>query len=85
MAGIHSSESLQFLQFSPNVPLGLANKSGVNHPLVFSSFWVKGDIQMEGVTQALIELAGLSSGPSRTSDVLFMFVAFFPYFLHASQ
>jgi hypothetical protein len=31
---------------------------------------------MEGLTQTFIELAGLSSGPCRTSDVLLMLMAF---------
>jgi hypothetical protein len=45
LSSIHSSESLQFLQFSPYVPLGLANKSGTNHLLVFSGFQVKGGVK----------------------------------------
>jgi hypothetical protein len=44
LAGIHSSKSLQLLQFSPYVSLGLANKSGITYPLVFSDFQVKGGV-----------------------------------------
>jgi hypothetical protein len=40
------------------VPLGLANKGNVNHLLVFSSFPVKRGVQVEGLTQMLIKLAG---------------------------
>jgi hypothetical protein len=50
MAGIHSSKSLQFLQFPPYVPLGLANKSGINHLLAFSGFWAKEGVQVESLT-----------------------------------
>jgi hypothetical protein len=37
--------------------LGLANKNGINHPLVFSGFQVKWSVQVEGLTQVLIKLA----------------------------
>jgi hypothetical protein len=38
---ILTDKKLQFLQFLPYVSLSLANKSGINHPLVFSGLWVK--------------------------------------------
>jgi hypothetical protein len=38
--------------------MGLANKSGINHLLVFSSFQVKRIVQAEGLTQMLKKLAG---------------------------
>jgi hypothetical protein len=53
LASTHSSESLQFLQFSPYVSLGLANQGGIKHPLVFSGFQVKAGEQTEGLTQTL--------------------------------
>jgi hypothetical protein len=58
LASIHSSESLPFLQFLPYVSLHLANKSGANHLPVFSGFQVEGGVQMEGLAQMLIKLAG---------------------------
>jgi hypothetical protein len=61
LASIHSSESFQFLQLSPYVSLSLANKSSVNHPLVFNGFQIKMGVQAECLTQMLIKLAGLSS------------------------
>jgi hypothetical protein len=42
----------------------------------FRGFQFKGGVLAEGLTQTLIKLAGLSSGPCRTSDVLLMFMAF---------
>jgi hypothetical protein len=45
--------------------LGLANKGSINHLLVFSGFWIKGGVKMEGLTQMLIKLGLLlaSGGP----------------------
>jgi hypothetical protein len=31
------------------IPLGLANKGCINHPLVFSCFWVERGVQAEGL------------------------------------
>jgi hypothetical protein len=58
LAGVPSSESLQFLQFSLYILLGLAMKSVINHPLILSSFRVKRGVQVEGHLQMLIKLAG---------------------------
>jgi hypothetical protein len=58
LASVHARKSLQFLKILPYVSLGLANKSDLNHLLVFSSFWVKGGVQMEALTLMLIKLAG---------------------------
>jgi hypothetical protein len=52
MAGVHSSESLQFLQLSSYILLDLTNKSNVNFLLVVSGFQVKGSVQAEGLTNA---------------------------------
>jgi hypothetical protein len=38
--------------------MGLANRSSVNHLLIFSGFQVEGVVQTEGLTQTLIKLAG---------------------------
>jgi hypothetical protein len=58
----------------------LANKSSINHLLVFSGFWDKGGIKMEGLTQMLTKLTGTLIGLWRTSDVLLIFMVFFPNF-----
>jgi hypothetical protein len=50
LTSIHSSKSLQLLELSPYVSLGLTNKSGIYHPLVFSGFQVKGGKQSESLT-----------------------------------
>jgi hypothetical protein len=83
LAGVHSSETFQFLQFSPYVSLGLANKSGVDHLLVFSGSRSKGSVQMEGLTQTLIELAGTLIWPLEDLPCFAYVHGLFPSLLHA--
>jgi hypothetical protein len=58
MAGVHYSESLQFLQFSPYIPLGLTNKSVALIIHWFSVASGSKGVQAEDLTQMLIKLAG---------------------------
>jgi hypothetical protein len=71
-----------FCNFSPYVPLGLANKSSTNLLLVFSAFWVKGGVQAEGFTQTLIKLAGTLIGPSEDLWCFARAYNLFPSFLY---
>jgi hypothetical protein len=78
LAGIHSSKSLQFLQFSLYVSLDLADKSGIYHPLVFSGFQIKGGAHMGSLHNHLLNCLGPSAGPWRTSLLSLMFMTFSP-------